>query len=134
MMQRYGSLLCVDACSEHIGRAEQDADCAFVHSGYHGFAGGFCFGFLYEADFRCGDAVVFNQFAFDFAVGVEFSSIISALGKTQNFVLLLLSFIEIIPYARLVGAKVGKDELRTFLRIVFLGTSKNLPPTSLRGR
>ena len=105
MMDGNGTFLGVHARAEHTRRAEQYADCPIVHSRDERLSCPVGLNFLNEAYLLSGNAVVFHQFAFDFAVGIPFTGLISAEvaeHKLRSFLL-----IELAVVLRNLGGKVG---------------------------
>ena len=100
MMYGHGSLLRVYACAKHGGGAKQHTHIAVVHVLYHALSRPLTLGCLYELYLACGYAQ-FHQLCLYVAVDV--------------------------PLVGLVGGKVGKDELRTFVccagRVVFIDSA-----------
>ena len=88
-MDGHASFLRIDTRAQHFGGAEQHTDAPLVHRLNHRLALLLGLGFLNEAYLVFGDAVVFDQFALDFAVRV--------------------------PLVRLVRTQVAEHELRALM-------------------
>ena len=95
-----GFFLCIHASSKHTCRTENHTNFTLVHILDKSFTLVIVFGFLYKTDFVCRNTVIFHKFAFYFRI--------------------------YIPFARLVGAEVGKDKLCTFLCIEFVVIFRNV--------
>ena len=95
MMNCHTPFLCVHTRSEHGGGAEQHTHRPGVHGIYHRLPSLVGLALLNEAHLAWRYAVVLRQFALDFRIDVP-------------------------PIARLVSPQVRENELRAFLRVVFL--------------
>ncbi len=99
VMDGNASFLCVYTCSEHFGRTEHHADFSGVHIGNHIFPGVFGGRFLNEADFAGFQSMILHQLALHFTI--------------------------YIPFAGLIGAQVGENELRAFVLVEFFVITGN---------
>ena len=95
MMNCHTPFLCVHTCSEHGGGAEQHTHRSGIHGVYHRLPSLVGLALLNEAHLAWWYAVILRQLSLDFRIDVP-------------------------PVARLVCPQIRENELRAFLRVVFL--------------